>query len=46
MTIANGRTIEYRGIHFLTVGKGTLHCQTCLKITHDYIGHAVSHEDD
>ncbi|MFD6093995.1 hypothetical protein ACFWGN_17915 [Oerskovia sp. NPDC060338] len=43
MTTNDGRTIEYRGIRFLTVGKGTLQCQTCLQVTHDHIGHAADH---
>ncbi|MFD6094560.1 hypothetical protein ACFWGN_20810 [Oerskovia sp. NPDC060338] len=46
MTVDTGRTIEYRGTHFLTVGKGTLHCQTCLQTTHDQISHATKHAEE
>lgn len=44
MTIDDGRTIEHHGIRFRTVGKGILHCQTCLRITYNYVGHVTWHE--
>lgn len=45
MTTNDARTIEHHGIGFLTVGKGTLQCQTCLQVTHDHIGHATEHAE-
>ena len=41
--VDDGRTVEYRGIRFRTVGKGIQHCQTCLRTTHNYVGHAEWH---
>ena len=41
--VDDGRTVEYRGIRFRTVGKGVKHCQTCLRITYDYVSHAARH---
>lgn len=42
-TIDDGRTMEYRGVRFRTVGKGIKHCQTCLRTTYNYVGHAEWH---
>lgn len=41
----DGRTWEYGGIGFRTVGKGIQHCQVdgCRRITHSYISHANWH---
>lgn len=43
--IDDGRTQEYMGIRFRTVGKGIRHCQVegCRRITHDYMSHALWH---
>ena len=44
-TIDDGRTIEYRGVRFRTVGKGIRHCQepSCRRITNNYLSHAAWH---
>lgn len=43
-TIRDSRVIEHRGFRFRTVGKGIVHCQACLRITYNYIGHVAWHE--